>query len=63
MIFFNVTLNRLLIESFVIAKVAEESDNLLVNDKFVVPESHLQICRKETIINLTFECFSRLLFD
>ena len=41
MIFFNVTLNRLLVESFVIAKVAEESDNLLVNDKFVVPESRL----------------------
>ena len=48
---------RMLVESSVGAEAAQESDNFLVNDQFVVPESRLRICRKVALFILTFERF------
>ena len=62
MIDFTVMLKRLLVESFVVAEAAEESDNFLVNNKFVVPESRLHIRREVTLFIITFERFFRIIF-
>ena len=48
---------RMLVESTVGAEAAQESDNFLMNDQFVVPESRLLICRKVALFILTFERF------
>ena len=48
---------RMLVESTVGAEAPQESDNFLMNDQFVVPESRLLICRKVALFILTFERF------
>ena len=54
---------RMLVESSVGAEAAQESDNFLMNDQFVVPESRLLICRKVALFILTFERFIWLISD